>query len=146
MLLLRDLSCVVMVVVVLVLQQRVVPLGKRFHAVYLIKKKKNESVLVNFGTMVSSFFCCCFKKESPKLNDKPKKNVFDKMNKNITGVMFSYLDGREVTKLSQVNKKLNTLSNDWVVWKNILEDQFINCWEEDDIGWVSFDVAVDKVT
>jgi hypothetical protein len=52
------------------------------------------------------------------------------MNKNITGLMFSYLDGREVTKLSQVNKKLNTLTNDWVVWKNILEDQFINCWVE----------------
>lgn len=120
-----------MVVIVLVLQQRVVPLGNRFHAVYLIKKKKNESVLVNIGTMVSSI--CCSKKASPKLNDQPKKNVFDSMNKNITGIMFSYLDGREVTKLSQVNRKLNALTNNWVVWKNILEDQYINCWFYEEI-------------
>jgi len=45
-LLLRDLSVIILLLVVLALQQRVVELGKRFHAVYLIKKKKGESVLV----------------------------------------------------------------------------------------------------
>lgn len=45
-LLLRDISCIIMAILVLVLQQRTITLGKRFHAVYLIKKKKNESVLV----------------------------------------------------------------------------------------------------
>jgi hypothetical protein len=47
---------------------------------------------------------------------------FDKMNKNITSVMFSFLDAREVTKLEGTSKRMNNFASDWVVWKNIIED------------------------
>jgi hypothetical protein len=73
------------------------------------------------GLLVSTIFCCC-KKKSVFNNGEPKANNFDKMNKNITSIMFSYLDGKDVARLSQVNKHVSRLANNWVVWKNILED------------------------
>jgi len=113
-----------MAIIVLGLQQRAIPLGKRFHAVYLIKKKKNESVLVQMGLLLSTIFCCRCRDKAAKVGE-PKPNVFDKMNKNVTSIMFSYLDGKDVARLSQTNKRINNLTNNWVVWKNILEEQYL---------------------
>jgi len=118
---LRDLSVIVLLLVVLALQQRVVELGKRFHAVYLIKKKKGESVLVQIGQLISAIFCCC-KKGGIGGAAEGKKNDFDKVNKNVASIIFSYNDAKDVARLSHANKHIHQLTENWVVWKNILED------------------------
>lgn len=78
-------------------------LGTRFHSVYLIKKKKGESVLVQMGIVFNFIFCCGCMKKKNIINNKPKPNDFDKLRKNVTSVMFSYLDAKDVARLTQTN-------------------------------------------
>jgi len=74
------------------------------------------------GQLISGIFCCCKKRIDAV---EGKKNNFDKINKNVASIIFSYNDAKDVARLSHANKHLHHLTDNWVVWKNILEDQFM---------------------
>jgi hypothetical protein len=44
------------------------------------------------------------------------------MNKNISSIMLSYLPADEVGRLQQTSKKMYVLSNNFALWKNIVDD------------------------
>jgi hypothetical protein len=46
------------------------------------------------------------------------------MNKNVSSIMLSYLPAEEVGRLQCTSKKMYVLSNNWALWKNIIEDQY----------------------
>jgi hypothetical protein len=91
-----------------------------------IKVKKNESTLQNYSDYLKSCFCCCGKsaKNQDNLKKEQPKLKLESMNKNISSIMLSYLPADEVGRLQQASKKMYVLSNNWALWKNIIEDQY----------------------
>merc|ERR1719469_15963 len=93
-----------------VFQQRAVKTFHRMKALYFIRKRKGESVIDGGWKKVQKCFTCCAQKKQVVKKER-KQNVFDTMNKNVTSVMFPYLEAQDIGRLQQTSKRMNYLSD-----------------------------------